>query len=90
MKHTAPKRQYSTGEAVPVSGIYNVVHSEHRVPHEVILISGDRFPRCSKCDRLVKFELLREARAGFQYYPVRVYELPVLDDDEKQADTVEA
>jgi hypothetical protein len=73
---------------VPTTGIYKVVHAEHRLPHEVILIGGDSFPRCSKCDVLVRFELLRAARAEFQYHPVHLYELPELD--EEKADSADA
>ena len=29
---------YKTGDMVPHSGIYNVSHNEHRLPHEVTLI----------------------------------------------------
>lgn len=79
-----------TDEVVPATGIYTVYHTEHRLPHEVILICGDKFPRCSKCGVGVTFVLVREARAGSEYHPVRVYELPDLDDDEKKADPAEA
>ncbi|HKV91335.1 MAG TPA: hypothetical protein VJW20_02175 [Candidatus Angelobacter sp.] len=81
---------HSTDEAVPTTGIYAVHHIEHRLPHEVILIGGDKFPRCSKCGTAVTFTLLREARAGSEYHPVRVYELPDLDDEEKNADSAKA
>lgn len=75
---------------MPTTGIYRVIHAEHRLPHEVILVAGEQFPRCSKCGALVSFELMREAHAGFEYNPVRLYELPDLDDEEKKADAAEA
>jgi len=84
------KTHLHTGEVVPTTGIYAVYHAEHRLPHEVILVGGDKFPRCSKCGSSVRFGLVRMARAEFEYYPVRVYELPDLDDEEKMADSADA
>ena len=51
------EHSFRTGATVPSSGIYQVVHKEHRLPEEVILIGGAQFPRCSKCDGLVMFSL---------------------------------
>ena len=50
-----------TGQEVPSSGIYRVVHSEHKLPSEVVLIAGNRFPRCGKCANAVEFELVKAA-----------------------------
>jgi hypothetical protein len=80
---------HKTGDTVPTTGIYSVYHSEHRLPHEVILVGGDTFPRCCKCGTAVTFALEREARAGFEHHPVRVYELPDLDDEENRAQSAE-
>lgn len=52
---------HETGQEVPSSGIYRVVHSEHRLPSEVMLIAGNKFPRCGKCANAVKFELVKQA-----------------------------
>ena len=79
-----------TDEVVPTTGIYSVSHTEHRLPHEVILISGDKFPRCSKCNAPVTFGLVWTAKPGLEYHPVRVYELPDLDDEERKADVASA
>jgi hypothetical protein len=76
-----------TGEVVPVTGIYSVYHTEHRLPEEVILVGGDQFPRCSKCPVRVTFAMVRAAKAGFEHHPVRIYELPDLDDEELKADS---
>jgi hypothetical protein len=84
MGRLAKDHFYKTGDVVPSTGIYSVFHSEHRLPHEVILIGGDVFPRCSKCPVGVTFALVREARAGFEHHPVRVYELPDMEDEENQ------
>ena len=68
---------------MPTTGIYKVIHAEHRLLHEVILSGGDIFPRCAKCSDVVIFELLREVRAKFEYQPIQVYELPEIDEEEK-------
>ena len=75
---------------VPTTGIYRITHAAHRLPHEVVLIAGGQFPRCSKCGDLVSFELVLETRVRFEYEPVQIYELPVIDDEEKKADSAEA
>ena len=69
---------------IPESGIYRVIHSQHRLPHEVTLIGGQTFPPCGKCHEEVRFELVRELpelereRRGH----VSLYSLPALDDEE--------
>lgn len=70
---------FRTGEAIPESGIYRVIHKAHRVPHEVTLLSGHNFPRCSKCKDAVQFELIQAATELLHEYAFRVqlYELPV-------------
>ena len=62
------KRQtFKTGQVVPQSGIYQVTHSEHRLPHEVTLLRAATFPPCSKCCFDVRFKLLRPVTVdGFQ------------------------
>lgn len=69
-----------TGDLVPESGIYRVHHSGHRLPHEVTLLQGQRFPRCGKCADAVEFEPIMIAptmpeRRG----QIVLYELPVLE-----------
>ena len=69
----------------PESGIYRVVHAQHRLPHEVTLLGGQTFPPCAQCREDVRFELVRELpelerqRRGH----VSLYSLPVLDDEDK-------
>jgi uncharacterized membrane protein len=60
------------------SGVYRVVHAQHRLPHEVVVLRGDRFPRCAKCTGAVSFELFYAAP-----FVVSTYKnaLPVLDYD---------
>jgi hypothetical protein len=64
---------------VPESGIYRVFHSEHRVSHEVTLVGGQDFPRCSVCAEDVHFELLHSAPEidpDANFSSRRLYEIP--------------
>jgi hypothetical protein len=68
---------FRTGESIPESGIYRVLHHAHRLPHEVTLLWGQVFPRCAKCQNAVTFQLIRAAtrlrnEQGFRVY---LYEL---------------
>jgi hypothetical protein len=72
-------KEFRAGSVVPYSGIYRVVHENHRLPHEVILIRGDAFPRCAKCDSAVTFELIQAGSASSLRGAARINELPVLD-----------
>ncbi len=78
-------RTYETGAIVPVTGIYLVVHSAHRLPHEVVVVEGHRFPKCQKCGDSVWFELLHRAADLFQHLTNVVYELSVIEEDEEAA-----
>jgi len=77
--------RYTTGQQVPTSGIYTVVHRQHRLPHEVTLLKGETFPRCAKCGDLVEYILSQAAsiQRTATSLPVRVYALPDLDDEPK-------
>ena len=55
----AMAEEFKTGQVVPHSGIYQVSHNEHRLPHEVTLLRANAFPPCSKCGNNVVFRLLR-------------------------------
>jgi hypothetical protein len=49
-----------------------------------MLLGGERFPRCAKCGDHVAFELVRgvpDTLVG----PVRLYELPVIGEDDQSA-----
>lgn len=82
---TRKKHALRTGEPITASGIYRVVHREHRLPHEVTLLRGEEFPKCSRCLDAVIFELVRAVtftEESLEYQPqIRLYELPALDDD---------
>jgi hypothetical protein len=77
---------YETGAVVPETGIYLVVHSAHRLPHEVVVIQGQRFPRCQKCGDAVLFELLHSAPDLYRHSTAFVYELPVIDEKDEEED----
>jgi hypothetical protein len=47
------------GETIARSGVYRVVHAQHRVDHEVIAINGDVLPACRVCKGEVRFYLER-------------------------------
>jgi hypothetical protein len=77
-------RLHNTGESVRKSGIYRVLHSEHRLPREVTLMEGHVFPDCEECSSLVQFEFLRPVTKVIQErFRVIVHSLPVLDDEEE-------
>jgi len=79
---------FRTDEVIPQSGIYKVIHQRHRLPHEVTLLRDERFPKCARCQDEVTFMLLRAVSftdESLEHYPqIRLYELPVLDDEQPQ------
>ena len=81
-----PEIEFATGTPIPVAGIYSVNHSAHRLPHTVLLSVGDLFPRCARCADEVTFTLIQEVRQLFENGPVRLYELPVIEDDAADAE----
>jgi hypothetical protein len=78
---------YKSPDPIPASGIYRVLHAQHRLPHEVTLIAGQTFPPCSKCHNEVRFELVRvlPELARERRGSVSLYSLPVLDEEEDPA-----
>ena len=78
IKDMAKPKHFSTGQAIPESGICAIHHAGHRLPHEVTLMKGERFPRCGQCSDRVVFALLRGAPDIYSApeFQVRLYELP--------------
>jgi len=76
---------WKTGGFVPISGIYTVRHSEHRLPREVTLLKGEEFPRCAGCQSAVIFRLKRalDTRRAVLRFQVHLYQLPVLEDGKR-------
>lgn len=72
---------FTTGALISETGIYRVIHHEHRLPHEVILFEGERFPRCSRCSDRVRFEMVYPAEEvhADRSFRVVVNELPAED-----------
>jgi len=83
--------QFKTGTVIPKNGIYRVTHSAHRLPHEVTLLKGEKFPKCQKCSDAVAFKLIRvldETQVTREFsWRVTLYELPALADDLPDAET---
>ncbi|MGC2694497.1 MAG: hypothetical protein WA738_01780 [Candidatus Angelobacter sp.] len=78
---------YTSPNAIPETGIYRVIHAQHRLAHEVTLIKGQIFPPCAKCRNEVRFELVRglPKLARERRGSVSLYSLPVLDEEEDSA-----
>ncbi len=73
--------RYRTGLAIPFSGIYLVLHKEHRLPHEVTLLKSETFPPCAKCKKAVQFEVLMAiAEPDLHHFRVTLNALPVIED----------
>jgi hypothetical protein len=86
--HAGGVKLFETGSIIPESGVWQVTHSAHRLPHDVMLLSGDAFPRCAKCADAVSFELIQAAPAGFRRpEQVHLYELPVIEDEDTSVAT---
>lgn len=82
MSRHVSKNEFRTGQRIRESGIYRVMHAEHRLPHEVTLLKGAQFPRCSKCKNAVRFEAIALA-PGLDSLRERVtvYELPPINEE---------
>jgi hypothetical protein len=75
-------KKFRAGDEVPESGIYRVTHQEHRVPHEVTLIQGERFPPCQKCDGAVSFKMVRSVPRLSDTGLMVLHVLPVMEEIE--------
>ncbi len=77
-----PVGSYTTGQKVPASGIYEVRHREHRLPHEVTLLKGEAFPPCARCSTAVLFKLVRVVTALDKLgWKIILNALPVIEDE---------
>jgi len=52
---------YRPGQMAPATGVYLVVHNEHRPDHDAVLIRGEEFPSCRTCKAAVRFIVQRQA-----------------------------
>jgi hypothetical protein len=64
MASDSTKTLYRPGQVVPIAGIYKVLHAGHRLPHKARFEAHEKFPSCSKCTALVRFELLLAVKDG--------------------------
>jgi hypothetical protein len=77
---------FLSGQHVPASGIYEVHHREHRLPHEVTLLRNQPFPPCERCGSVVRFKIVRAVDAlDERREKIILNALPVMDDDYEQA-----
>jgi hypothetical protein len=75
---------YLSGQKVPASGIYQVRHEKHRLPHEVTLLRDQKFPSCEQCG--TEFKVVRLIESLDQVREKIILNvLPVMDDDFQQA-----
>lgn len=49
------------GDVCAYTGLYEVVHVDHRVPHKVVVSVDDVFPPCKQCGANVRFRLLTQS-----------------------------
>jgi hypothetical protein len=82
---TVSSNGLGTGDVVPETGIYRVGHANHRLPHEVVLLKNELFPRCEKCSDAVAFYLVHAAPDLYRHFVHHIYELPVIDDEGRAA-----
>jgi hypothetical protein len=62
------KTIFRVGQTVPATGIYQVQHSQHRLPMEITLRGNEPFPPCAHCKLDVSFTFLRSVIAeGFHF-----------------------
>jgi hypothetical protein len=77
--------KFNTGEIIPQSGIYQVIHTEHRLPHEVTLLRSNPFPTCAQCGNNVSFKLLRGVTVDS--FAIILNAIPEMTDSQKLAAT---
>ena len=87
VKPKPSESKFSVGEVIPVSGVYRVFHSIHRVSHDVTLLKNEKFPPCRQCADKVYFELVREVPEIDENYEfkVRLFQIPHPKEEQDEA-----
>lgn len=81
---------FHSREPVMATGVYRVIHTQHRLPSEVTLVQGHTFPGCAKCRAGVRFEFLRSIQPSGDFQ-INLFNLPELpDSDEGKSEKFEA
>jgi hypothetical protein len=79
------KTIFRVDQVVPASGVYQVQHSQHRLPQEVTLIAAQHFPPCSSCKHEVAFTFCRVVELnGFSLTLNSIPPLRKPDSDEQE------
>ena len=52
---------FQPSDPVTATGVYQVLHYRHRLWHEVTILHGQMFPKCSECGSNLRFRLVRAA-----------------------------
>ncbi len=58
------------GDVCTRTGVFRVMHYQHRVPHDVVVYFGDRFPTCHKCGTRVRFQQILSSDSTNPTIPV--------------------
>lgn len=61
MEGDTPETEFQPGGICTQSGVYQVIHHAHRLPHKVVISKGDSFPLCQKCGEAVRFWLITKS-----------------------------
>lgn len=56
--------RFRPGDRAPVSGVYRVIHTAHRSPHENSFRKSQTFPPCKQCAKAVRFELVSDHQSS--------------------------
>ena len=61
MRGDSLRKELQPGDICAQSGLYEVIHQAHRVPHKVIVSAGETFPQCKQCGPAVRFCLVMKS-----------------------------
>lgn len=50
-----------SGDTANFSGIYRLLHAQHPVAKELVILKGSKFPSCPACSEPITFMLARQA-----------------------------